>query len=163
MEVLSGVTVTASKPAVQLGIDRKIYNVENNLTSAGGTATDVLKNVPSVNVDIDGNISVRNASPQIFVDGRPTTLTLDQIPADQIASVEVITNPSAKYDASGGTAGILNIVLKKTRTVGYNGSLRAGIDQRGRYNFGGNLNVRQENLMCLPILDTTSAKPFLMG
>ncbi len=143
IEVLSGVTVTASKPAVQLGIDRKIYNVENNLTSAGGTATDVLKNVPSVNVDIDGNISVRNASPQIFVDGRPTTLTLDQIPADQIASVEVITNPSAKYDASGGTAGILNIVLKKTRTVGYNGSLRAGIDERGRYNFGGNLNVRQ--------------------
>ncbi|WP_245957841.1 TonB-dependent receptor family protein [Niabella yanshanensis] len=143
VEVLSGVTVTASKPAVQLGIDRKIYNVENNLTSAGGTATDVLKNVPSVNVDIDGNISVRNASPQIFVDGRPTTLTLDQIPADQIASVEVITNPSAKYDASGGTAGILNIVLKKTRTVGYNGSLRAGIDERGRYNFGGNLNVRQ--------------------
>lgn len=143
IETLSNVTVTASKPAVQLGIDRKIYNVENNLTSAGGTATDVLKNVPSVNVDIDGNISVRNASPQIFVDGRPTTLTLDQIPADQIASVEVITNPSAKYDASGGTAGILNIVLKKTRTVGYNGSLRAGVDERGRYNFGGNINVRQ--------------------
>ena len=143
VETLSSVTVTASKPAVQLGIDRKIYNVENNLTSAGGTATDVLKNVPSVNVDIDGNISVRNSSPQIFVDGRPTTLTLDQIPADQIASVEVITNPSAKYDASGGTAGILNIVLKKTRTVGYNGSLRAGIDERGKYNFGGNINVRQ--------------------
>lgn len=141
--LLQGVTVTGNKPAVQLGIDRKIYNVENNLTAAGGTATDVLKNVPSVNVDIDGNISVRNASPQIFVDGRPTTLTLDQIPADQISSVEVITNPSAKFDASGGTAGILNIVLKKTRTVGYNGSLRAGIDQRGKYNFGGNFNIRQ--------------------
>lgn len=143
VEVLQGVVVTGSKPAVQLGIDRKIYNVENNLTSAGGTATDVLKTVPSVNVDIDGNISIRNASPQIFVDGRPTTLTLDQIPADQIASVEVITNPSAKYDASGGTAGILNIVLKKSRTVGYNGSLRAGVDERGRYNYGGNINVRQ--------------------
>ncbi len=143
IEVLSTVTVTGSKPAVQLGIDRKIYNVENNLTSAGGSATDVLKTVPSVNVDIDGNVSIRNASPQIFVDGRPTTLTLDQIPADQISSVEVITNPSAKFDASGGTAGILNIVLKKTRTVGYNGSLRAGIDQRGKYNFGGNINVRQ--------------------
>lgn len=143
VEVLQGVTVTASKPSVQLGIDRKIYNVENNLTSAGGSATDVLKTVPSVNVDIDGNVSIRNSSPQIFVDGRPTTLTLDQIPADQIASVEVITNPSAKYDASGGVAGILNIVLKKTRTVGYNGSLRAGIDQRGKYNFGGNINVRQ--------------------
>ena len=143
IEVLSTVVVTGSKPAVQLGIDRKIYNVENNLTSAGGSATDVLKTVPSVNVDIDGNVSIRNSSPQIFVDGRPTTLTLDQIPADQIASVEVITNPSAKFDASGGTAGILNIVLKKTRTVGYNGSLRAGIDERGKYNFGGNINLRQ--------------------
>jgi len=110
--------------------------------SAGGSATDLLKTVPSVNVDIDGNVSIRNTSPQIFVDGRPTTLTLDQIPADQISSVEVITNPSAKFDASGGTAGILNIVLKKTRTVGYNGSIRAGIDQRGKYNFGGSINIR---------------------
>jgi len=142
-EVLQGVVVTGSKPSVQLGIDRKIYNVENNLTSAGGNATDVLKNVPSVNVDIDGNVTIRNASPQIFIDGRPTTLTLDLIPADQIASVEVITNPSAKYDASGGTAGILNIVLKKSKTVGYNGSVRAGIDERGKYNLGGNVNVRQ--------------------
>jgi len=142
-QTLSGVTVSASKPTVQLGIDRKIYNVENNLVSAGGSATDLLKTVPSVNVDIDGNVSIRNTSPQIFVDGRPTTLTLDQIPADQISSVEVITNPSAKFDASGGTAGILNIVLKKTRTVGYNGSIRAGIDQRGKYNFGGSINIRQ--------------------
>lgn len=142
-QLLQGVTVTAGKPAVQLGIDRKIYNVENNLIAAGGTATDVLKTVPSVSVDIDGNVSVRNSSPQIFVDGRPTTLTLDQIPADQIETVEVITNPSAKYDASGGTAGILNIVLKKTRRVGYSGNLRAGIDQRGKLNFGGNFNVRQ--------------------
>lgn len=142
-QVLQGVTVTGSKPAVQLGIDRKIYNVENNLVSAGGTATDILKTVPSVSVDIDGNVSVRNSSPQIFVDGRPTTLTLDQIPADQIETVEVITNPSAKYDASGGTAGILNIVLKKTKRVGYSGNVRAGIDQRGKMNVGGNFNVRQ--------------------
>jgi outer membrane receptor protein involved in Fe transport len=72
-----------------------------------------MKNVPSVNVDIDGNVSLRNASPQIFVDGRPSTMTLDQIPADAISTVEIITNPSAKFDASGGGAGILNIVLKK--------------------------------------------------
>ena len=142
-QTLQEVTVTGGKPSVQLGIDRKIYNVENNLIAAGGTATDVLKTVPSVSVDIDGNVSVRNSSPQIFVDGRPTTLTLDQIPADQIETVEVITNPSAKYDASGGTAGILNIVLKKARRVGYSGNLRAGIDQRGKVNFGGNFNVRQ--------------------
>ncbi|WP_018628945.1 TonB-dependent receptor [Niabella aurantiaca] len=142
-QTLSGVTVVGSKPSVSLGIDRKVYNVENNLMAAGGTATDLLKNIPSVNVDIDGNISIRNSSPQIFVDGRPTTLTLDQIPSDQIESVEVITNPSAKYDASGGTAGILNIVLKKTKRVGYSGNVRAGIDQRGKTNFGGNINIRQ--------------------
>jgi len=83
-QLLNNVTVTGSKPLVQLGIDRKIYNVEKDLSAAGGTATDILKNVPSLNVDIDGNVLLRNASPQIFVDGRPTTLTLEQIPADQI-------------------------------------------------------------------------------
>ena len=85
-----------------LNIDRKVFNVEKSLTSVGGTAVDVMKNVPSVNVDIDGNVTLRNTAPQIFVDGRPTTLTLEQIPADAIASVEIITNPSAKFDASGG-------------------------------------------------------------
>lgn len=142
-QTLSNVTVTAAKPTMSLGIDRKVYNVENNLMAAGGTATDLLKNIPSVNVDIDGNVSIRNASPQLFVDGRPTTLTLDQIPSDQIESIEVITNPSAKYDASGGNAGILNIVLKKTKRVGYSGNVRAGIDQRGKWNAGGNINIRQ--------------------
>lgn len=142
-QLLSGVTVTAEKPLMQLGIDRKIYNVDKDLMAAGGTATDVMKNIPSVSVDIDGNVSVRNSSPQIFVDGRPTTLTLDQIPADQIETVEVITNPSAKFDASGGNAGILNIVLKKNKRVGYSGNVRAGVDQRGKINGGLNLNLRQ--------------------
>jgi outer membrane receptor protein involved in Fe transport len=142
-ELLENVTVTGTQQTFRLGIDRKVFNVENNLIAAGGTAVDVLKTVPSISVDIDGNVSVRNSSPQIFVDGRPTTLTLDQIPADQIETVEVITNPSAKYDASGGMAGIVNIVLKKSRTVGYNGNLRAGIDQNGKLNLGGNFNVRQ--------------------
>jgi len=142
-QVLESVTVTGSKALVTSSIDRKVFNVEKNLTSAGGTAVDVMRNVPSLNVDIDGNVTLRNNAPQIFVDGRPTTLTLEQIPADAIQSVEVITNPSAKFDASGGTAGILNIVLKKNRKAGYNGNLRAGIDQRGRYNLGGDINVRQ--------------------
>ncbi len=142
-KVLGNVTVTGTKPLVQLGIDRKIYNVEKDLSAAGGTAVDVMKNVPSVSVDIDGNVTLRNSSPQIYVDGRPTTLTLDQIPADQIASVEVITNPSAKFDASGGTSGILNIVLKKNRKAGYNGNIRAGTDMRGKINSGGDINIRQ--------------------
>lgn len=142
-QVMEAVTVTGSKPLVEMGIDRKIFNVEKNITSAGGTAVDVMRSVPSLNVDIDGNVTLRNAAPQIFVDGRPTTLSLDQIPADAIQSIEMITNPSAKYDASGGQAGILNIVLKKNRKAGYNGSIRAGIDSRARFNGGGDINVRQ--------------------
>jgi outer membrane receptor protein involved in Fe transport len=142
-QTLGEVTVTASKPLIQLGVDRKIYNVEKDISAAGGSGLDVMKNVPSVAVDIDGNVTLRNSTPTIFVDGLPTTLTLDQIPADAIQSVEIITNPGAKYDASGGTSGILNIVLKKNRKAGYNGSVRAGVDERGKFNLGGDLNVKQ--------------------
>ena len=118
-KTLDNVTVTAaSTQSLKLGIDRKIFSVDKNIVSAGGTAVDVMNNVPSVSVDLDGNVTMRNNTPQIFVDGRPTTLSLDQIPADIIESVEVITNPSAKFDASGGTAGILNIVLKKNKRIG---------------------------------------------
>ncbi|MEO7766165.1 MAG: TonB-dependent receptor, partial [Ferruginibacter sp.] len=143
---LEGVVVTAEKPLLTMNIDRKVFNVEKNLASVGGTAVDVMKNVPSLNVDIDGNVTLRNAAPQIFVDGRPTTLTLDQIPADAIATVEIITNPSAKFDASGGGAGILNIVLKKNRKAGYNGSVRASIDSRGKPGFGGDINIKQQKI-----------------
>ncbi|MDP9229933.1 MAG: TonB-dependent receptor, partial [Bacteroidota bacterium] len=140
---LQTVTITARTPSLKMDIDKKVFTVDKNIVSAGGTALDVMKNVPSVNVDIDGNVALRNAPPQIFVDGRPTTLTLDQIPADAIESVEVITNPSAKYDASGGGAGILNIVLKKNRKTGYNGNVRAGVDKRGAVNGGADFNARQ--------------------
>jgi ferric enterobactin receptor len=143
LKQLDVVVVTASKPFMKLDIDKKVFNVEKNIVSAGGTALDVMRNVPSVNVDIDGNVTLRNSPPQIYVDGRPTTLTLDQIPADAIESVEVITNPSAKYDASGGGAGILNIVLKKNRKTGYNGNLRTGIDKYGAVNGGGDFSIRQ--------------------
>lgn len=143
VQQLSEVVVTADKPTLQLGIDRKIFNVDKNIVSQGGTGVDVMRNVPTVNVDIDGNITMRNSAPQIFVDGRPTVLTLDQIPADAIQSIELITNPSAKYDASGGQSAIINIVLKKNRRVGYSGSVRVGVDMRGRFNGGGDLNIRQ--------------------
>lgn len=143
---LQEVTVTNKSSLLTLSIDRKVFNVEKNLTSIGGTAVDVMKNVPSLNVDIDGNVTLRNAAPQIFVDGRPTTMTLEQIPADAIATVEIITNPSAKFDASGGGSGILNIVMKKNRKVGYNGSIRASIDSRGRPGFGGDLNIKQQKI-----------------
>lgn len=140
---LAEVVVTGEKPTLQLGIDRKIFNVEKNIVSQGGTGVDIMRNVPTVTVDIDGNISLRNSAPQIFVDGRPTTLTLDQIPADAISSVELITNPSAKFDASGGQSAIINIVLKKNRRVGYSGGLRVGVDMRGKFNGGGDINLRQ--------------------
>ena len=143
---LQTVIVNATKPLVQFYLDKKVYNVEKDISATGGTAVDVMKNIPSVNVDIDGNVSLRNAPPQVFVDGRPSSLTLDQIPADQISSVEIMTNPSAKYDASGGGAGILNIVLKKNRRAGYNGNVRANIDSRARPGFGGDINLKQNKI-----------------
>lgn len=144
--LLNEVTVTGKASITTLALDRKSYRVDKDLTSAGGTAQDALKNVPSLSVDLDGNVSLRNGSPQVFVDGRPTTLSLDQIAADAIESVEVITNPSAKFDAGGGAAGIVNIVLKKDKRVGYNGNLRVGADSRGGFNFGADLNARGEKL-----------------
>ncbi|MCU0321464.1 MAG: TonB-dependent receptor family protein [Chitinophagaceae bacterium] len=143
---LANVTVTASKQLFEMGIDRKVFNVDKNLVSTGQTATEIMKTIPSLSVDVDGNVELRNAAPQIFVDGRPTTLTLDQIPADIIEKVEIITNPSAKFDASGGNAGIINIVLKKNKKNGYNGGLRAGIDSRARINLGGDFNLRQNKV-----------------
>jgi ferric enterobactin receptor len=140
---LQAATVTAKTPPMKLELDKKVFNVAQNIVSAGGTGIDVMRNVPSVNVDIDGNVTLRGSTPTIFVDGRPTTLTLDEIPADAIESVEVMTNPSAKYDASGGGAGILNIILKKNRKQGYNGSISAGMDSHGAPNALVGLNLRQ--------------------
>ncbi|MFN4080372.1 MAG: TonB-dependent receptor domain-containing protein [Saprospiraceae bacterium] len=145
-EVLKEVTITSEAQQFSLALDKKIYRPDKDAVTAGGTGEDALKNVPSVIVDIDGNITLRNAAPQIFVDGRPSPLTPDQIPADAIESIEVITNPSAKYDASGGGGGIINIVLKKERRIGYNGNIRAGVDMRGRANLGGDINAREGKL-----------------
>jgi outer membrane receptor protein involved in Fe transport len=146
LQELGNVTVTATNTRLKMDIDKKVFNVDQNIATAGGTALDVMRNVPSVNVDIDGNVTLRNATPQIYIDGRPTTLTLDQIPADAIESVEVITNPSAKYDASGGNAGILNIILKKNKKSGYNGNVTAGVDKRGALNGGASFSVRQNKI-----------------
>jgi outer membrane receptor protein involved in Fe transport len=145
-KLLGNVTVTGTTPGLILGIDRKVFNVDKNLVSAGGTAIDVMRNVPSLNVDIDGNVTMRNNTPQLLVDGRPTNLTLEQIPADAIQSIELITNPSAKFDASGGTAGILNVVLKKEKKVGYNGSVRTNIDSRAKFGLGGDINLRTQKV-----------------
>jgi outer membrane receptor protein involved in Fe transport len=142
VQVLGGVTVVSNKPVLELAIDRKVYNVSKNLVATGGTAVDVMKNIPSVKVDIDGNVELRNTSPQVFVDGRPTILTLDQIPADNIEKVELITNPSAKYDAAS-SGGIINIVLKKNKRVGLNGVVTVSAGVPKIFNSNLNLNLRQ--------------------
>jgi outer membrane receptor protein involved in Fe transport len=144
---LQSVTVNSTaKPQFEMGIDRKVFNVDKNLTSVGQTAVEVMKNIPNLNVDIDGNVTLRNATPTLLIDNRPTTLTMDQIPADIIDRVEIITNPSSKYDATGGNAGILNIVLKKNKKNGYNGGIRTGLDMRGKFNGGGDLNLRDNKI-----------------
>ena len=145
-KMLDNVTVTGNKPMMQMGIDRRIFNVDKNMAANGATALEIMRQVPTLNVDIDGNVTIRGTTPTLFIDGRPSTLTLEQIPADDIQSVELITNPSAKYDAAGGSASILNVVMKKTKRVGYNGSLRAGIDSRPRPNFGGDFSLRQNKV-----------------
>src|SRR6185312_12734518 len=137
---LSGITINANPPAYTMSLDKKVFDASKSLVSAGGDATDVLKQIPSVNVDIDGNVTLRNGTPKIYIDGKQTILTLDEIPAESIAKVEVITNPSAKYDAEG-MSGIINIILKKNRKPGINGMLRAGADTRGGGNAGANLTV----------------------
>jgi outer membrane receptor protein involved in Fe transport len=142
---LENVIVTAKKPAMQLAVDRRIYNADAAITAKGGTAVDLMKNIPSLSVDINGGVQMRNATPQIFVDGRPTILTLEQIPADDIERVEIITNPSAKYDAAS-TGGIINIILKKNRRNGMNGIATVGIGTPNQLNGGISLNVRQNKL-----------------
>ena len=144
-EQLETITVNGNKPLLQLYPDKRVYNVEKDLNAAGGTAADVVRNIPGIITDIDGNISIRNASPQVFIDGRPTTLTLDQVPADQIATIELMTNPSAKYDA-GTSGGILNVVLKKNKRSGYNGNLRASVDSRYMPGMGGDINIKQNKI-----------------
>jgi outer membrane receptor protein involved in Fe transport len=139
---LQGVTVSARVAQFSLQGEKKIFNVEQNLVSQGGTAADVMKNVPGVLVDADNKVTLRNSAPQILVDGRQTPLQLDQIPADAIATIEIVTNPAAKYDAEGGAGGVLNIVLKKNRKQGYNGSLRTSVDSRAGGSLGGDLSAR---------------------
>lgn len=139
---LADVKIVATKPALEMSIDRKVFNVAKSLTATGGTAVDVMRNIPSVSVDIDGNVQLRNSPPQIFVDGRPTILTLDQIPADNIEKVELVTNPSAKFDAAS-SAGIINVVLKKDKRIGLNGIAAASVGVPKVLNGSLNMNLRE--------------------
>ncbi len=130
------VNVVAEKPALEYKIDKKIVNVSQQPAAASGTAVDVLENVPSVTVDIEGNVKLRGSSNfTVLVDGRPTIMepsqTLQQIPSSTIENIEIITNPSAKYDPDG-TTGIINVIMKKNQSEGRNGiaNLRAGVHDK---------------------------------
>lgn len=150
---LEEVSVTAERAVMEMSVDKKTFNVEKNITTAGGSASDVLQNVPSVSVDIDGNLSLRGkANVTVLIDGKPATLlggdaasALQSLPASSIQSVEVITNPSAKYDAQGMT-GIVNIVTKKDKKVGLNGVVTAGVGTRDKYNGSLNLNLKNDKV-----------------
>lgn len=142
VNLLKEVEVVGETPVFSTQIDRKVFNVDKDLSVKGGTGLDAVKNIPTLNVDADGNVQLRNKSITLYIDGRPTTMTLEQIPADQIERIEVISNPSVKFDAST-TGGILNVVLKKNKKPGYNGMLMAGIGTNDRYNAMGNISVKE--------------------
>ena len=139
---LGEVEVVGQAPQMRLDIDKKVFSVDQNITAAGGSATDILKNIPSVDVDTQGNISLRNnSSVEVWIDGKASGLTadnraqvLEQMPAESIESVEIMTNPSSKYNPEG-SAGIINLVMKKNHKAGYYGSVSAGLF----YPFGGTL------------------------
>lgn len=141
-KVLNEVNVTAEKSQTQLALDRQVFNVGRNAAASGGTAEDVLKAVPSVTLDVDGNAKLRNNSTTVYFDGRPSPFSLNQIPADQIERVEIITNPSAKFEAQSA-GGIINIVTKKNRKPGYNGFASLGAGTGNRYNGTLSLNVKE--------------------
>nr|WP_199157107.1 TonB-dependent receptor [Pedobacter sp. ASV2] len=151
--VLSEVTVTAQKAPMQMGIDKKVFSVDQSLVSEGGSAGDLLQNVPSVSTDIDGNVSLRGSTGvKVLIDGKPSLIAggnvaqiLQSIPASSIESVEVITNPSAKYDAEG-QSGIINIVLKKNTKLGFNGSAAVTAGNRDNYNANTNLSFQNSKV-----------------
>lgn len=148
---LKEVTVSAQLDVLRAGIDKKVYNIDQDLSSKGGTAEGVLNNVPSVTVDQDGNIALRgDGNVTILIDGRPSTLTggkassfLASIPASSIERVEIVTNPSAKYDPDG-TSGIINIVLKKNKLKGFNGQIAATMATGHDDNFSTALSYRNQ-------------------
>lgn len=150
-QTLAEVDITAERSRVEFQLDKRVFNVGQDLASAGLGALDVLSNVPSVNVDIEGNVRLRgNSGVQILINGKPSVLSddgstaLSSITSDMIERIEVITNPSAKYEAEG-SSGIINIVLKKEEKKGFNGSISVNTGVPANHSIGGSLNRRTEH------------------
>lgn len=150
---LNEVEVTAERSQMQLQLDKRVFNVGKDLTNAGSNAADILDNVPSVTVDIDGNVSLRGSqNVRILIDGKPSGLVglgdamaLQRMRGDIIESIEVITNPSARYEAEG-EAGIINIILKKEKQKGVNGSFGLTTGYPDNYGASYSLNFRREKI-----------------
>ena len=164
---LKGVTVSSKKPIVEVKADRTILNVEGTINATGSDALELLRKSPGVTVDKDDNLSLSGKNGvQVYIDGKPTPLTgtdlsnyLRSLPSAQIESIELITNPSAKYEAAGN-AGIINIRLKKNKTFGFNGSVNAGwnIATYPKYNGGGAINYRYKKLTVFANYNYTNNK-----
>lgn len=150
---ISEVVVSGEKQALLNTIDKRVIDVGKSLINSGGTATEVLQNVPGVTVDIDGNVSLRgNANVIVLIDGKPSGITgssraaiLQQLPAGSIDRIEIITNPGAKYDADG-MAGIINIITKKDKMQGFNTNITLGMGTHDKFNAGLGINYRVKKL-----------------
>lgn len=150
-EQLADLVIQVERSPVELRLDKRIYNIGDDDVVKGGTASDVLDNVPSVSVDSDGTVSLRgNESVRVLIDGKPSGMAanigdaLKMLSAESIDQVEVITNPSARYEAEGG-AGLINIILKKGKDQGLNGNVTATVTDPSGYSVATTLNYRQEN------------------
>lgn len=147
---LEEIEIVEDRPDALMGLDKRVFTVTDEVNTRGGQAADVLNNIPSVNVDLDGNLSLRgNSNVRIWIDGRPSTLlgmddqtALQQIPASMIERVELITNPSAKYDADG-TGGIINIITKKDRRKGWSGNVAGSLGTNNKYDANAFLSRRE--------------------
>ena len=163
---LEGVEVVGERTTVEVRLDKKVYNVGKDLTNSGANISDALNNIPSVTVDVDGVISLRgNDNVRILINGRPSALAgfgstdaLRQLPADAIEKVEVITSPSARYDAEG-TAGILNIVLRQEKTLGFNGSINTSVGFPIASQITSNVNLRSDKFNIFNTLGYTFREP----
>ena len=161
-EALDGVELVGERTEVEIRLDKRIYNVGKDITVRGGSVADVLDNVPSVSVDVEGNVALRgNQNVRILINGKPSGLVglsgpqgLRSLPAESIEKVEVVTSPSARYEASG-TAGILNVILKKEELEGFNGSFIVNGGFPTTYGGNATLNWRTKKLN---IFSTTSLR-----
>ena len=152
-KMLKEIVVTEQRSQMSFEIDKRVFTVDQNIASTGGSASDVLADIPSVEVDNEGTVSLRGSeSVTVWINGKASGLTSDnqgdilqQMPAGSIEKIEVITNPSAKHSPEG-TAGIINIILKRDRKAGYYGSVQGGADSQGGYNASGNFNYSSGTL-----------------